>query len=85
MSKHVAEMDVVTSLRERAAATIAALGGAIPARNGQHRPTPPPRMDPHEARVASAHGHTEASWLALTDQQRADARATYTKAPRYIA
>jgi hypothetical protein len=52
----------------------------------RRRPAPaPPRMDPHEARIASAWGFTEAEWLALTDQQRAHYRAAYTKAPRYVA
>lgn len=49
------------------------------------RPTPPPRVDPQEAKVIAAHGHTEESWAALTHQERADARDTYTKAPRYAA
>ena len=47
--------------------------------------TPPARMDAHEARIVSAWGHTEQSWLALTDQKRANLRTNYTKAPRYIA
>ena len=50
------------------------------------RPTPPPpRLDPQEAKVIAAHGHTPQSWAALTPKERADARDTYTKAPRYAA
>ena len=49
------------------------------------RPALPQRMDPHEARVASAWGFTEQSWLALTDHRRAYYRTNYTKAPRYTA
>jgi len=49
------------------------------------RPTPAPRLDPHEAKVIAAHKHTEASWHALTNQERADLRATYTQAERYAA
>ena len=45
----------------------------------------PSRLDAPDALVASAHGLTEAEWFALTDRQRSDRRATYTKAPRYIA
>jgi len=45
----------------------------------------PARMDAHEARIVSAWGHTEQSWLALEDFQRANLRTNYTKAPRYIA
>ena len=50
------------------------------------RPAPAPApVDPQEARVMSAHGHTEASWAALTHPERADLRATYTQAERYAA
>ena len=45
----------------------------------------PASMDAHEARIVSAWGHTEQSWLALEDFQRANLRTNYTKAPRYIA
>jgi hypothetical protein len=47
------------------------------------RPTPPPRLDPHEARIISAWGLTEAEWDALTGLGRAYLRTNYTKAPRY--
>jgi len=49
------------------------------------RPQPLRRLDPHEARIISAHGLTEAQWQALTPQQRADRRANYTKASRYVS
>ena len=49
------------------------------------RPAPQHRLDPHEAKVIAAHKHTEASWHALTDHERADLRATYTQAERYAA
>lgn len=43
------------------------------------------QLDPHEARVISAWGFTEAQWDALTAQERANHRTLYTKAPRYTA
>ena len=49
------------------------------------RPTPQHRLDPHEAKVMSVNNHTEDSWAALTDQERAQARANYTKAARWAA
>ena len=45
----------------------------------------PPSLDPHEAAIMSAHNHTEQSWAALTNPERARYRATYTKAPRFTA
>lgn len=49
-----------------------------------HPITTYPRMSPDEARVASAWGHTQQTWLALTPQQRTKAREDVTKAPRYV-
>jgi len=49
-------------------------------------PNPTPsRLDAPDALVASAWGFTEAEWFDLTDHERSDRRATYTKAPRYTA
>lgn len=52
------------------------------------RPAPAPApvpLDPQEARVISAHGHTPESWAALPNADRIKARDTYTKAERYAA
>ena len=50
------------------------------------RPAPVPApLDPQEARVISAHGHTEESWAALPSPERVKARDTYTKAERFAA
>lgn len=46
----------------------------------RRRPIPVTQLPVHDALVASAFGHTEATWLALTDQERAWHRTNHTKA-----
>jgi hypothetical protein len=46
---------------------------------------PVTQLPVRDAMIASAWGHTEASWLALTEQERAKARFDHTKAPRFQA
>lgn len=51
----------------------------------RNRPAPPApaRLDPSEARIASAWGINEHEWRRLSDAARAHARANLTKAPRF--